>query len=171
MRRSVFVGASVALFLGGFFGTLWLTGKATPPATTDPLAAAQQLGGRNISNRSDLIEAASAAGLHASTQLKGHVDSLTRVNDREVTVAGWLADAEGDGTPLAVLVFVSGKKVVAIQTQGERPDVTKVLGLAFGAEKNVSFAASFACRTGEAPIIVGIGSERQYLLMASPQCP
>jgi hypothetical protein len=45
--------------------------------------------------------------------------------------------------------------------------VTKTLGLAFGAEKNVSFAASFACQTGEAPI--SIGPERQYLVMASPQ--
>jgi hypothetical protein len=171
MRRSVFVGASLALFLGSFFGTLWLTGTATPPATTDPLSAARQLAGRNISNRSDLIQAAVAAGLHASTQLKGHIDSITRANDREVTIGGWLADAEGDATPLAVLVFVPGEKVAGTQTGGERPDVTEALGLAFGAEKNVAFAVSFGCRAGQAPIIVGIGLERQYLVIASPKCP
>ena len=171
MRKKVFLGLSLVVLLGSFLGTLWLTGTATPPSATDERSAAEQLASRSISNRSDLIEAAVAAGLHSSTRIKGGVDSTTRVNDREVTINGWLADPEGDATPVAVLVFVAGKNVAATRTRGERPDLTKALGLAFGAEENVAFAVSFGCPTGERPIVVGLGSDKQYLPIVSPPCP
>jgi len=171
MRKIVFLGLSLAVLFVSFLGTLWLTGTATPPSTTDERSAAEQLASRSISNRSDLIEAAVATGLRSSTQMKGTVESMTRVTDREVTINGWLADPEGDATPVAILVFVAGKNVAATQTHGERLDVTKTLGLAFGAEQNVVFAVSFGCRTGEQPIVVGLGLDKRYLPIVSPQCP
>jgi hypothetical protein len=171
MRKKVLLGLSLVVLFGCFFTTLWLTGTATPPSTTDERSGAEQLASRSISNRSDLIEAAVAAGLHLSTQMKGNIDSTTRVNDREVTIKGWFADPEGDATPLTVLVFVDGKNMAMTQTRGERPDVTKALGLAFGAERNVGFEVSFGCRTGAQPFIVGLGSDKQYLSLSSAQCP
>jgi hypothetical protein len=57
------------------------------------------------------------------------------------------------------------------QTRGERPDVTKAMGLAFGAERNVGFEVNFGCRTGDHPIVIGLGSDKQYLSLSSAQCP
>ncbi len=64
MRKKVFLGLSLVVLFGSFFTTLWLTGTATPPSTTDERSSAEQLASRSISNRSDLIEAAVAVGLH-----------------------------------------------------------------------------------------------------------
>ena len=58
----------------------WL---ADPEGDATALTVLVFVGGKNmatssISNRSDLIEAAVAAGLHLSTQMKGTIDSMTR---------------------------------------------------------------------------------------------
>src|SRR2546423_851296 len=80
------------------------------------------------------------------------------VNEREVMVGGWLADPEGDATPIQLVVFVAGAVAARTQTQGERPDVTREFSLYFGSEKNVAFQATFACRSGEQPVAVAVGS-------------
>jgi hypothetical protein len=54
--------------------------------------------------------------------MKGVVDAMTRVNDREARLNGWLADPDGDAAALTILVFVGGKNVERIQSWGERPD-------------------------------------------------
>jgi hypothetical protein len=84
---------------------------------------------------------------------------------------GWLADPGGDATPITLIIFVAGKKVAVTQTRGERPDVTKAQGLALGAEQNVAFEVSFGCRTGDQPMLVGLGLDKQYFSLSSPQCP
>ena len=61
-------------------------------------------------------------------------------------MSGWLADRQGNSTPLNLLVFIDGSFVAATQTKGERDDVTKVLRLSAGAEKNVVFSLNFNCR-------------------------
>jgi hypothetical protein len=172
MRKIRLIGTLLVVFIGSFFVTLWLTEPGTPPNTTDDRSAAERLGGHNISNGSDLIEAAKDAGLHySSNRMQGFVDSMSRVNDRDVNITGWFADPEGDARPLTLLIFVAGRKVAATQTRGERPDVTKAIGLAFGAEQNVAFGVSFDCRTGDRPIIVGLGPDKQYFPLSPPQCP
>jgi hypothetical protein len=104
--------------------------------------------------------------------MKGVVDGISRTKDNVMAI-GWLADPAGDGTSLTILVFVGGKNVAATQTRGERPDVTKALGLASGAAQNVAFEASFSCRSGDRPIIVGLGPNKEYynFPLSSPQCP
>jgi len=50
--------------------------------------------------------------------------------------------------------------------------VTTALGLAFGAEKNVTFQVTVACRSGGEPIVVGVGVDEDYFLLTSPsRCP
>jgi hypothetical protein len=163
MRKIGFLGLLLVVLLASFLGTLWLTGG---PGPTDSRSAAEQLASHSISHRSDLIEAAVASGLHASSNMNGNIDVMTRVNDREVTIQGWLADPVGDGASMAI-VFVGGKHVASTRTQGERPDVTKALGLAFGAENTVTFE----CPAGARPFIVGLGSDNQYVAVSSPPCP
>ena len=132
---------------------------------------AERLASRNIFNRSDLIEAAIAVGLYSSSSMKGNVDTVSRLNDREVTMKGWVADPNGDASPLTVLVFAKGHMAARIQTRGERSDVTRLHGLAFGAEKNVGFEVNFACPTGDNAVVVGLGQDKQYLYVPSPKCP
>ena len=103
--------------------------------------------------------------------MEGSIDAMTRINDREVAVRGWLVDPNGDGTPLKLLVFVAGKFVVATETQGERPDVTRALALTLGAEKNVSVQVSASCAPGQQPIMVGLGTGTQYVHIRSAPCP
>lgn len=96
---------------------------------------------------------------------------MSRTNNLDVTMAGWLADLEGDGTPLDVVVFVAGVMVARTATKGERPDVTQAFGLGLGAEKNVYFQVSFRCGPGEPPVVAGLGRARQYLPLVSRPCP
>jgi hypothetical protein len=164
------VSATAAVLIGSFALTLWLT-SSQPPSSSAGRPPNEALATYKISNRTELIDAAVALGLHASARLKGSIDAVKRINDREVTIAGWVADLQGDGTPLSVLAFVDGAMVGAARTDGERSDVTTAMGLAFGAEKNVSFQITFACRSGEQPIVVGVGVDADYFLLNSPQCP
>jgi hypothetical protein len=171
MRKIGLIAVLVGVLIGSFFLTSWLINTGTSPKTTDHRSDAELLASRSISSRSDLIEAAVAVGLHSSTAMKGNVDSVSRLNDRDVTFKGWLADPGGDATPLTLLIFVAGKNAAVIQTHGERPDVTKELGLGSGTEQNVAFEVSFVCPRGDYPILVGLGQDKQYFYLTSPQCP
>jgi hypothetical protein len=169
MRRLIFVGSLALVLLGSFFLTLWLTdisllkSKATRSAT-------EQLADRKVSDYSELSSAASDIGLMASRRLQGAFDGATRSSERDVRYWGWLADPNGDDTPLNILVFVAGRVVATVQTKGERPDVTRLLGLAFGAEKNVAFEVKFSCRTNERPVFVGLGTDKQYFPLPASPC-
>jgi hypothetical protein len=101
----------------------------------------------------------------------GTADGYSRVNERDVMISGWLADPEGDGNPLKVMVFVAGAVAATTETNGERPELARVKGLAFGTEKNVVFAVNFACRSGQQPVVVGLGLKRQYFPLPTPPCP
>ena len=103
--------------------------------------------------------------------MNGSVDGISRINDREVKISGWLADPDGDATPLSIMVFVSGPVAATTRTQGERPDVTHHMALSFGAEKNVAFEVSFGCPIGSQPVVVGLGTNKTYFPLPSPPCP
>jgi hypothetical protein len=169
-RRTILVSGAAAVLMGSFALTLWLT-SSQPPSSSAGLPPSEALATYKISNRTELIEAAVALGLHASTRVKGSIEAIKRINDQEVTIEGWMADLQGDDAPLKVLVFVDGVAVGTERTRGERPDVTKELGLAFGAEKNVALQVAFACHSGGQPIVVGVGVDKDYFLFSSPQCP
>jgi hypothetical protein len=169
-RLAVYLTALPAAFFGSFFMTLWLT-EPQPPPPPDNRTDAERLAALPISNGSDLAKAAQSAKLTFSRRLLGNVDVVRRIDERDVTASGWAADREGDSTPLEVLVFVAGPLMATTRTTGERPDVTTAVRLGFGAEKNVAFSVNFQCRRGDQPIVVVIGSERQYLPVQSARCP
>jgi hypothetical protein len=174
VRQILFVLLCATALLGSFFITLWLTepqSSAPPAAPRDPSAAAEDLGRQRVASLADLANAARAAGLHVSKRLQGNVDAIARASERDVTLVGWLADPDGDSTPLSVSVFVGGKRAGATLTKGQRPDVTQGLHLAFGAEQNVAFTLTTPCASGEQPIVVGIGIENQYRGLETGRCP
>ena len=88
-----------------------------------------------------------------------------------VNMVGWLADTEGDATPLHILAFIGGPLLAAAKTKGERPDVAAAIGLGFGAEKNVAFSFKFNCGPGVQPVVVGVGKKGQYIPFESKKCP
>ena len=169
MRRIGFIGLLLATLFGSFFVTSSLLERPNP--ADDKRPDAEKLGDYSVLNFGDLVEAAVAIGMHRSGDLKGVVDEINRINENEVAMRGWLADPTGDSKVLEVLVFVAGKKAAMTQTKGERPDVTKSLKLADGAEKNVAFQLTFNCRPGDDVVTAGLGSDRQYSWVSSKRCP
>src|SRR5262245_41730724 len=109
MRRVLFIGLGMAALLMSFFVTLRLiepdsrsrSADNTPPDIVT-LAAQRVLG------YSDVEAAARQAGLTPSSRMRGVVGFISRVNEGEVAVNGWLADPENDGTPLKIVVFLGG---------------------------------------------------------------
>jgi hypothetical protein len=159
-----------AVFFGSLFITLWLT-EPEVPSKTDNRSDAERLAGYPISDSSDLAKSAQNANLILSRRLSGYVDSIRRIDEREVELSGWAADRQGDATPLEVLIFVAGRLAATTHTKGERPDVTAAIHLGFGARSNVALTVNFTCRKGDQPIVVVLGKEKQYVPLQSAPCP
>lgn len=172
MRRVIHLLILAAIAIGSFGLTLWATApRTTSSGSEDFRSDAERLASYSISGTSDLVEAVISLGYSRSPQMAANIDGMSRINDREVAVNGWLADPGGDATPLKLLVFVAGKLAAATETQGERPDVARAHALTQGAEKNVSFQTKFGCSPGQQPVIVGLGLGKQYTRVKSPPCP
>ena len=172
MRKAALAGLLLAALLGSFFVTLKLLDTGAPPSTAEiDQSDAGRLASRSVSDRSELIEAAVGMGLHASARMRGSVDAIKRIDESKIAIAGWLVDPNSEGEFLDVIVFIAGKKGGMTQTRGERPDVTKALGLSAGAEKNVAFHVSSRCKVGDQLVIVGVGTDKQYLYLSSARCP
>lgn len=171
MQRSAVIGFLVAVLAGNL--VLMLSQPRTTHALPDPADKRpdlERLASHKVASSSDLTEAAAAAGLRVSRRFRGAVDALFRIDRGRVTMRGWFVDTDGDGTPLQVAVFVGGAAVASTATRGERPDVTKHIPLAMGAEKNIAFEVMFPCRAGEQPVVVGLGPKQRYVVMRSPSC-
>jgi|GEM_PF-2807014 len=172
VQRTAIIGFLAAAFIGNL--VLILSQPRTTHALPDPgdkRAALERLASRKVSSYSDLTGAAAAAGLRLSRRFVGIVDGIIRIDERQVTIAGWLVDTDGDGTPLDVAVFVGGTMVGAAATQGEWPGVAESVRLGFGADKNVAFRFSFPCRAGDQPVVAGLGPKERYIPLRSSPCP
>lgn len=170
LRGATYVVFLSAVFFGSLFITLWLT-EPEVPSKTDDRSDAERLAGYPISDSSDLAKSAQNANLSLSRRLSGYVDSIRRIDEREMELSGWAADRQGDSTPLEVLIFVAGRLAATTRTNGERADVTAAMHLGLGARSNVAFTANFTCRTGDQPIVVVLGKEKQYVPLQSAPCP
>jgi hypothetical protein len=170
MLRAAYVVFLLAVFFGSFFITLWLT-EPEVQSMPDNRSDAERLAAYPISDGSDLTKSAQDAKLILSRRLSGSVDAIRRIDERDVSLAGWAADREGDSSPLEVLIFVARRLVATTHTAGERPDVTAALHLGFGAQKNVVLSANFTCRRGDRPVVVVLGKGQQYMHLQSDACP
>jgi hypothetical protein len=158
---------SAALF-GSFFLTLWLTEPSEPWVDRSDRA---KLVTHKITSVEDFKRAAGNAGFRFSSNLRGSIDWIKRIDAGNVTMAGWLADKEGYADPIEIVVVTRDGKTASTRTAGERADVTRELSLGFGAEKNVSYQITFACGPGDQPFVIGIGTKGQYIPLISPRCP
>lgn len=166
-RAEVFVLA--AMLFGSFGLTLWLTAPGRPLSASHALTPAERLATYPIATEYALHHSAEALGLQISPSLTGFVDSVDRLNKDSVSAKGWLADRAGDGEPLYILAFVGGKFAASARTHGQRPDVTKALGLTAKAAQNVEYAMTFRCEVGSLPILVGVSAD-QYTQLKVKAC-
>jgi hypothetical protein len=169
-RRVLFPLAVLGVTLGSFFLTLlFLDTGAPPPALQQP--ASDRLGTQRLASLAELPSIASQIGLKLATNMHGNIDTLSRIDQRDVMMAGWIADTEGDATPNELLIFVGGSLAARTKTRGERPDVQQRLNLYFGSEKNLTFQVNFACHSGEQPVAVALGQGGRYFGLPAPACP
>jgi hypothetical protein len=98
LRRTAYIVLLLAVPFGSFFITLWLTEPQVPNAP-DNGSPSEVLAANPISRSSDLAKPSHEAGLIASQQLSGHVDTIRRIDEQKVDMIGWAAD--GGGTALA----------------------------------------------------------------------
>jgi hypothetical protein len=172
VQRKAIIGFLVAVVVGNL--VLLLSQPRTTRARPDPndkRPAVERLASRAVGSYSELPEAAAAAGLRLGRRFTYSVDNIVRVDAQRVTMDGWLADTDGDGTPLDVLIFVGAAVVGAVATKGEVPGVAKDYRFGLGAEKNIAFQSTFPCRSGEQPVVAGVGPKERYVPMRSPPCP
>lgn len=161
----------LATLLAGSFGlTLWLTAPGRPLSADHASTPAERLATYPVTTEYALHHDAAALGLQISPALTGFVDSLERLDRDTVSVKGWLADRTGDGAPLYILAFAGGKFAASAQTHGQRPDVTKALGLTGKTAQNIAYAMTFRCELGSLPILVGVSGDRYTQLTVKP-CP
>jgi hypothetical protein len=107
MRRLIYIGVLLATVIGSFFLTLWQLeeGPDTSVDATDARSDGERLASKRITDYSDLRRAARNAGL----KLSRDIDGFSRVNERDVAISGWLADPEGDETPIKIMIFVAAR--------------------------------------------------------------
>ncbi len=170
--RGVFIFLMIVLgagvLAGSFFITLWLI----TPEPDQPLpSAASLLAKRTISDDRTLSAGAASLGLQMSDSVKGFVDALVRLNDRQVKISGWVADTKGQGAPITVLVFADGQNVLETETKGVRADVEAALKLRSRVGPNIVLDAIFSCRPGQTLLGVAVTDSRLYASLDHPAGP
>jgi hypothetical protein len=170
----LFSTACLAVILANFFLSLFFMNAIFPPSpasTKSTREVADRLATQRLGTYAELPAIARQLGLKFAREMGGHVDTLNRISERDVTMIGWVADPEGDATPTELLVFVGGALAARTKTSGERADVQQAMNLYFGSEKNVVFQFTFACAAGAQPVMVAVGKEGRYFGLVTPLCP
>ncbi len=169
--QTVYAGYVAFLVVMMLLSALVARLTAEPLDPPDGRPNVERLGRHRILDVRQLHRAAQAAGLTTTPRLRGTLDVLERVDARNVSIRGWVAKQDGDGAPSQVVVFIGGNNIATAATRGLRPDVTKALGLSNGAENNVAFNLTFACRSGEQPVVAALSDPRYYVPLRTPACP
>ena len=164
--------AAAASLVGSFFITLWLT----EPDTTNPANAGakldpiERLRRSQVYNDASLASAARAANLVPLEDVRGNIDEIGRLPDRQVRIAGWAVNLSGDGTPLTLIAFTGGRGTLLGKTDGPREDVTKALGLSARTARHVQIAGLVQCERGEVIVVVAIDKDSVYAPIKFDRC-
>lgn len=148
-----------------FAVVLWLTGPAPPPPGVSILASA------TVSDATSLMAAVQTAGLRGTPDVKGAIESITRIDDERVTIKGWAVDKGGSGPQLTIIAYAGGTHALTTVTNGPRKDIAQMFALSGAGARNVSFEASFACGPGQNLLVVAVSYGHTYSQFRSLACP
>jgi hypothetical protein len=152
----------------GFITVLWLTGPVTAPHTP----AITSLTNAAVSDATSLMAAVQTAGLRGTSDVKGAIEEIKRLDNDRVNIKGWVTDTTASGSALTVVAFAGGHHVLTTVTNGARSDIAKMLGLADTSAANISFQGAFACGAGEKIIVIAVTSGgTAYSQFRSLACP
>jgi hypothetical protein len=153
--------------MSGFIVVLWLTGPVTVPLNP----AIATLASATVSDASSLMAAVQTAGLRGTSDVKGAIEEIKRVDNGRVMIKGWVADASAAGSPITLVAFVGGHHVLTTVTNGARIDLARIFGLPDAGAANISFQGALACGAGEKIVVVAVTSDRTYSQFRSLVCP
>jgi hypothetical protein len=164
MRTVAYLVGGLVVLVGSFLITNWILSRND---------------GVNwkFTDEASLATAAKAAGYQPSKDLGGHVDTVARIGPGRVRANGWAADLAGDGSPIALNVFINGREVAAFRTKGPRPDITAGINAnpnaSPDAAKNTLFVSELSCASGDMLFVVATTAKKSYALLppAPTPCP
>ena len=76
-------------------GAVLLAALTLAGCSDDDHSDTKGLAAQRILNYSEVPKAAQNVGLRLSEQMQGYVDAISRINEREVIMSGWLMDPQG----------------------------------------------------------------------------
>ena len=148
-----------------FVVVLWLTSPVTLPPGVAILASA------TVSDATGLMAAVQTAGLRGTPDVKGEIESITRIDNERVTIKGWAVDKTGSSSQLTIVAFAGGTHVLTTVTDGPRRDIARMFALSDARARNVSFEASFACGPGQNLLVIAVSYDHTYSQFRSLACP
>jgi hypothetical protein len=148
-----------------FAVVLWLTSPVPPPPGAAILESA------TVSDATSLMAAVQTAGLRGTPDVKGAIESITRIDNERVTMKGWAVDKTGSSSQLTIIAFAGGTHVLTTVTNGPRKDVAQMFALSDAGARNVSFVASFTCGPGQNLLVVAVSYDHTYSQFRSLACP
>jgi hypothetical protein len=156
-------GAAAAIL--SFAVALWLTSPVAAPPGVAILVSA------TVSDATSLMAAVQTAGLRGSSDVKGAIEGLKRIDDERVTINGWAVDTTASSPSLTIIAFAGGRHALTATTSGPRKDVARMFGLSDAGARNVSFEAPLACGPGQNLVVVAVTADRTYSQFRSLVCP
>ena len=117
------------------------------------------------------MAAVQTAGLRGTSDVKGEIAGLRRIDDTRVAITGWAVDKTASSPSLTIIAFAGGRHAMTAVTSGPRKDVARMLGLPDASARNVSFEAALECSPNQNLIVVAVTADRTYSQFRSLTCP
>ena len=156
-------GAVVVVVAFGI--ALWLTSPVEAPPGVTILANA------TVSDTTGLMAAVQTAGLRGTSDVKGAIEGLKRIDDQRVMITGWAVDKTASSSSLTIIAFAAGRHAMTAVTSGPRKDIAQMFGLSDASTRYVSFEATLACSPSQNLIVVAVTADRTYSQFRSLICP
>jgi hypothetical protein len=167
IRRWVIWMMGGCIAMSGFVLVLWLTAPVAPPMAP----GLTLLTNATVSDVTSLMAAVQTAGLSGTSDVKGAIEEIKRLDAERVTIKGWVADATASGASQAIVAFAGGHHALTTAAGDARFDITRTFSSSDQSATNMSFQGGFACRSGEKLIVVAVTSDRRYSQFRTLVCP
>jgi hypothetical protein len=147
-----------------FVAALWLMSPRAPAVGIAALTKA------TVSDATTLMAAVQDAGLRGTSDIRGAIDEIKRLDGAHVTVRGWASDVRPSGSPLTVIAFAE-QAYVLTATSDASTYLSHLVGLSDAAQSSTSFQGTLACSHDKTVVVVAVTSDGRYSQFRSLRCP